>query len=191
MNINPKVLLLKKLFTIVLSISVIVLMMNYRKLFILFNIEDFIGTPFEKYLIRPICVLLVIYCCCSIWISVGTGIDLLPTRRGKNSEILTLEIDKVLYVMDLEPIVDFEISYNSEFFNVGSASNGDYAHDYFYDKKYYIGTEQFESIEPVKEYLSKISQDGIHVDIVSVDGVKKPRLMLNYNFDKAENAKKE
>ena len=186
MRTKSKFLLIKTFITIVLSVSVIVLMMNYRKIYVLLGIEYYIGTSIEKFLIRPMCVLLVIYCWYSIGISVGKGVDLLPIRRSKKAEILTFEIDKVLYVIDLEPVVDFEISFNDEFINVGSASNGDYAHDYFYDKRYYIGSEQFESIEPVKEYLSKISQDGIHVDIVSVDGVKKPELMLNYNFDEIE-----
>lgn len=82
----------------------------------------------------------------------------------------TFLLDDVLSLLKSNDIIDILIFSNEQFIKIGSSSESVRGSSRFFNKRYYLGDEEFESFEDFSEILRSHSQND-SLCVVTIDGL--------------------
>ena len=86
----------------------------------------------------------------------------------KEKDTYNIPIDKVISLSEENDIIEFMIIADDKKIKMGASS--DYEYNKFFDKRYYIGKQEYENIAEFRERVQEISDTGT-LKVVSIDGV--------------------
>ena len=84
-------------------------------------------------------------------------------------------LERVICLVKENDIIEFEIIADKYVEKVGSSSDYDKCKDIFFDKRFYVGENEYLSSAKFTEALSNFSIDG-KIKVIAVDGVKTKNL---------------
>ena len=158
------------LMKIVICIAIIPLLI-FRDHFI--HIEQLIG----EIIFGVVCVELGIACILCIEISFAQLL-VVHDNRSKNKKLTSkqieegewIPIEKIVTLSRDNDIIEIKVVSKGVCINIGASSDNRPGDSIFFDKLYYIGNQEYDSLEVFMEELKKYSIDG-QIPVVSIDGV--------------------
>ena len=150
--------------------------MIFRKHFISINNKS-IST-----LITIFCVLMGVFCFLCIEISscelTAAYENRVKDRILSEAEIegsMEYSVDEISKMVESNDILEIEIVFKNKPLGIGASSDSKQGSSKLFDKRYYIGREEFENIEDFKSALTPYLINE-KILVLSVDGVKSNRL---------------
>lgn len=127
--------------------------------------------------VKIVCFGFVITSVLCIYISVAE-IILLHERREKasiNAKTITAyskdySVDDILSLLMMNDIIEITIVSDNQIFKVGASSDCRPDSSRFFDKRYYINTTDYETIDNLKEVIFSNCKDG-KLCVIAIDGV--------------------
>ena len=152
---------------IILSISVVLVCIFRRKLF-------YIPNGLLNIFFSIICFILVIFCVLVLYLSIGELFQNLSVQKHRSvtlDDTVSIPVEEMVAMAKKEYIVEIEILYNKEILMIGSSADNAYTESKFRDKKFYIGSCTFDSVEEFSEKLIPLSENGL-LNVLTVDGLE-------------------
>ena len=161
---------------ILISISLIIIMI-FREHFVCINNRS-IST-----LITIFCVVMGIVCFLCIEIS-SCELSAARENRAKDRILTETEIessegysvDEISKMVESNDILEIEIVFEKKPLGIGTSSDSKQGSSKLFNKRYYIGKEEFENIEDFKFALAPYLING-KILVLSIDGVKSKELL--------------
>ena len=153
---------------ILICAVIITIIYNRNKIF---SITSILG----NLIITALVFGLLLGCILCIYISVIEITELHDRRidEKRNFEGLNTKkysIDDILKLIEENDIIEIEIKTSQEIIKIGSSSVNNWSENIFYDKLYYCGDKEYESIEELKTAVIFYG-DNEELQVVSIDGI--------------------
>jgi len=97
--------------------------------------------------------------------------ELEKKKYSKKLKHKPYSIDKIIFMVTQNDIIDIEIMLENKFVKIGASSDCERRTGVFFNKAYYIGNTEYKNIEDFCAELEHTSKDGIF-SVVSIDGVR-------------------
>ncbi|MBQ6707324.1 MAG: hypothetical protein IJM97_00090 [Clostridia bacterium] len=127
-----------------------------------------------------ITILSVVICVASILCIYISFAEIISTyeNREKIRTSLNIEkmpskaysVDEIIFMLDRNDIIEIQILVDKKIVEIGSSSDCNVGDRHFFDKRYYIGKKEFESIDEFKTVFVSLFSNG-PVKVVSIDGI--------------------
>ena len=88
----------------------------------------------------------------------------------KNQKFYNISVDKIVSLAEENDIIEFMIIADDKKIKMGASSDCENNSFTFFDKRYYIGKQEYENIDEFRERVQEISDNGT-IKVVSIDGV--------------------
>ena len=85
----------------------------------------------------------------------------------KNRKFYNISVDKIVSLAEENDIIEFMIAADEKKIKIGASS--DYEYNKFFDKRYYIGKQEYEHIDEFREKVQELSDNG-EIKVVLIDG---------------------
>lgn len=147
---------------------VIILVIGSRNRFI------YISNPVKSEVVNIICGLVGFFCILQIYLSVAGIISIREAdSKALPENIASLNyreyhIDEVILLVENNDIIDLRIISNNKIFSIGASSDCKSGSSTFFDKLYYINSENFTSIDIFKSHLLSLVHDKM-LKVISID----------------------
>lgn len=152
----------------IVSCVAIILLLIFRNRFI--HVEQ----PNWKLIVGGASVIVGYVCIMCVYISLAEILVVyekrLENQKSKNKECKWFPVDKVVSLASQNDIIEIQIVSGSSCIKVGSSSNLKPGDSVFFDKRYYIGNQEFEKSDQFHEELLKYSDDE-EIPVITIDGV--------------------
>ena len=128
------------------------------------------------FLIRLICVVALFASVLRIYISIGELIIVHENKNGSSMVQLgkTFKMEYVISLVEKNDIVEIEIKTQGQVIRVGASSDCKAGSSVFFDKKYYIGDDEYETLDLFEKALSHYAANG-ELRVITIDGIKVER----------------
>ena len=151
---------------ITFSVLIILICLFRKKLF---NIE----MKWVNILLSILCFFTVVACVICIYISTYEIFKLFELNNSRCKDIRNAQkipIEKVIQLLNNNDIIEIEIIYDEGVLSIGSSSDCKNGSNIFFDKKYFWGKCEFDTIEDFYNYLVQhVTDDYLYV--ISIDGI--------------------
>ena len=123
--------------------------------------------------IRLICVVSTLASVLRIYISIGELIVVRENKKDSSKAQLgkTFKMEYVISLIEKNDIVEIEIKMQGQVIRVGASSDCKAGSSVFFDKKYYIGDDEYETLELFEKALPRYATNG-ELRVISIDGIK-------------------
>jgi len=137
----------------------------------LFSISGRFGNFIITFLVLVITIAAV-FC---VYISVVEIIELHNRRKDAKRDVAELAtkyylLDDIIDLIEKNDIIEIEIKTNQEVIKVGCNSDNKLADNIFFDKKYYCGDAEYETIQEFREKMLMYSKRG-KIMVHAIDGI--------------------
>lgn len=125
------------------------------------------------FVIRLICVVLTLASVLRIYISIGELIIVGENRKndGKNLPSKAYTMEYVLSLVKENDIMEFEIQAKGRVVKMGASADCKAGSSAFFDKKYYVGDHEYETLEMFEKALLHYATNG-ELRVITIDGIK-------------------
>ncbi len=89
-------------------------------------------------------------------------------KKLKRKKTYDMPVDKIVSLSEENDIIEFMIIADDKKIKMGASS--DYEYNKFFDKRFYIGKQEYENIDEFRDRVQEISDNGT-IKVVSIDGV--------------------
>ena len=139
-----------------------------------------VSSKLLNFLIALICVTASAAAILCICLSIGELFYVRANKKAKRLDVKTMsfvlfDVEKLVELASENDIIEFEIIADKYVEKVGSSSDYDKCKDIFFDKRFYVGENEYLSSAEFTEALSNFSMDG-KIKVIAVDGVKTKNL---------------
>ncbi len=160
---------------IIISIIIILLSINRREFYSFFNIE------FEGILNILETIIFLIVGVIDIWVIYMSLIEIYYIYENR-AEIKESEIAKslkgkmyllneIVLLLDKNDIIEIKIKAGEKIIKIGSSSDCKAGSNKFFDKRFYIESEEYNNIEKFLEKIKIYAKDG-KVNVIFIDGIQ-------------------
>ena len=129
-------------------------------------------------IITILCIPISLITIFSIYISIFDIVELFETRQKskkrsliKPTDCVLKKLEDVMLLVEQNDIIEFEIRTDRGLILAGSSSDCKNSSSNFFDKKYYIEENEYETISDFREAMISFSKDGA-LAVYAIDGVK-------------------
>lgn len=91
-------------------------------------------------------------------------------KKLKRKKAYDMPVDKIVSLSEENDIIEFMIVTDDKRIKIGASSDCENNGFTFFDKRYYIGKQEYENIAEFRERVQEISDNGT-IKVVSIDGV--------------------
>ena len=127
------------------------------------------------FLIRLICVVALFASVLRIYISIGELIIVHENKKGSMAQLgKTFKMEYVISLVEKNDIVEIEIKTQGQVIRIGASSDCKQGSSVFFDKKYYIGDDEYETLELFEKALPHYAANG-ELRVITIDGIKVER----------------
>ena len=91
-------------------------------------------------------------------------------KKLKRKKVYNMPVDKIVSLSEEHDIIEFMIVTDDKKIKIGASSDCENNSFTFFDKRYYIGKQEYENIDEFRERVQEISDNGT-IKVVSIDGV--------------------
>lgn len=116
-------------------------------------------------------------CVFGVYLSVGEIIEVHETRAKKKEpskrqlkQARFFTVDEIVLAAEENDIIAFQIVWQDKTLELGASADYKNVSGIFFDKRYYIGEDEFKAVEDFKAALLEFEKDG-KVQVLSVDGL--------------------
>jgi len=93
------------------------------------------------------------------------------SKKGRRiSPSKKLSIEEIVDIARRDDIVEIEIVCDGAIVKIGASSDAKPSKYVFFDKRYYIGVQEYDTIEAFQERMVDLQNNG-YIDVLSIDGV--------------------
>lgn len=138
----------------------------------LFNIE----LHWLNVLLSVLCflvVLLSIFCICISAYEIFNFIEHRDNQCTNIDNAQPINIEEVIRIVNDNDIVQLKIVFHNSVLLIGSSSDCKNGSNVFFDKKYYIGDNEFNSLCEFQEHIQQYATNN-SLSVISVDDIKLP-----------------
>ena len=125
------------------------------------------------FVIRLICVVSMLASVLLIYISIAELIVVSENKKDSSKVQLgkTFKMEYVISLVEKNDIVEIEIKTQGQVIRVGASSDCKAGSSVFFDKKYYIGDDEYETLELFEKALPHYATNG-ELRVITIDGIK-------------------
>lgn len=155
---------------ILICIIVIIILINR-------NYIVYIEKTYLNIVVGLICAIVGMMCILCVYISFAE-IICVSEKRGSteiSSRIFAekaknISVDEVLSLVKNNDIIEIDIIFDNALIKMGTSSDCNYGSSKFFDKLYYIGSEEFIELDKFKLSLNKYSINDL-ITVLKIDGI--------------------
>lgn len=153
---------------IIICVVIFTIVFNREKIFS-------ISSRIVRLILTFLGLIAVLGCVLCIYISIIEISELHDRRADEKRLYLKLNTKKysvqdILELVENNDIIEIEIKTSQGIIKIGSSSINNWSENVFYDKLYYCGNKEYESIDELKTVVT-IYSDSEELDVISIDGI--------------------
>ena len=128
------------------------------------------------FLIRLICVVLTLASVLRIYISIAELIVVSENKKDSSKAQLgkVFKMEQILSLVEKNDIVEIEIGTQGYVLSVGVSSDYKQGSSVFFDKRFYIGDCEYDTLEQFEKALLHYAANG-ELCVITIDGIKAER----------------
>ena len=125
------------------------------------------------FVIRLICVVSTLVSVLCIYISIAELIIVSENKKDNRKVQLgkTFKMENVISMVEENDILEIEIKTQGQVISVGASSDCKQGSSVFFDKRFYIGDYEYETLELFEKALLHYATSG-ELRVITIDGVK-------------------
>ena len=132
---------------------------------------------------KPLNILITVICCVAtvssilcIYIAVPELFYVYKNKKAKHTKFrdmstVPFDFEQIVCLVKDNDIIEFEIMVNEDVIKVGASSDCKVGSSVFFDKRFYVGKDEYLAVEKFKEELLRFTIDG-KINVITIDGVK-------------------
>ena len=153
----------------VVSILIILFSVFRKSLFVLSS------KPLD-FLVTLICVVATLASILCSYIAIPELLYVWNNKNAKRKKFdfmttTSFDMERVIHLVKENDIIEFEIQSTDGIQKIGSSSDCKLVDSVFYDKRFYVGENEYLTSEEFESKLLQYAIDG-KIDVISIDGVK-------------------